>query len=202
MPVQIEFLASLSKNEKLCNQHGGNNWITQEGFLNGDFLTLNKKEKTVKWYSKGGTAVLRSFQFESEPLDAVFCLLNVDSVDSSGPEDPTTTDDKRLCIAVLVSTNELHIYYQSGEKFEMLLPASCKYLLATSRGLLLQGTIFNVIENVVLDDTMISPPAENNNDGNPHPHNDTNVVLFLHSPHSSVDIISTTLQYVPFSFVI
>jgi hypothetical protein len=182
MALQIDLLSTLSLDEKICTQHGGHVWIHQESYLHGDFLTLNQKEKSVKWFHQGGNAIFRNYQFQKEPLDAVFCILNKHMITSINTVDGKR-EEKQLCVAILVSPNELHIYFQSGEKYEMMLPAACKYLLATSLGLLLQGTIFNVIEPILPEESQFQS-AETH---------DTNVVLFLNSPYSSVDIINVTL---------
>ena len=184
--------SSLSQDEIIWDQRGGDAWITEAGYLSGDILTFHPKECCVRWYGRNGMALVRMFQLSKIPLDAIFCLLDDPSVDNGHSQ-------KRLCIAILLSSNELLIYYATGERYEIMLPAPCKYLLACSEGLLLQGILCDIQDPVLPTEFDIETLGDeieafllDTNKGKSRIEN--NVVLHLVSPNSPVDVISITLR--------
>jgi hypothetical protein len=218
MSFQVNLLSSLSNHERICDQRGTNVWITEAGYLSGDFLTISEKDCIVRWYSSHGTSIFRSFSFKEPPLDSVFCLLSPFSVDSSASTYNMKKEDQKrlnLGVAVLVSAYELQIFYSTGERYETMLPAASKYLLACPLGIVLQASIVNVTEsdsilpsdsahsrflrsideNESFHDTGDDDIAiELNNAANAS--KDTNVILYLSSPNSSVDFITSSYRLV------
>jgi hypothetical protein len=218
MSFQVNVLTSVSNLERICDQRGSNTWITEAGYLSGDFLTINEKDCTVRWYSSCGTSLFRSFSFKEPPLDSIFCLLNPFSVENVVTTDSIKMKDRKglkLGVAVLVSAYELHIFYATGERYETMLPAASKYLLSCPLGILLQASIVNVPdsdsilpsdsahsrflrsidENESFRDTGDEDITNELKNATSLP-KDTNVILYLNSPNSSVDFIASSYRFV------
>lgn len=126
--------------ESVLPQHGGSNWMIDAGRLRGDFLTLDTEQNCVRWYSEFGIRVVRSYSLASPPLQAVFCLFS-DAAQLVGGGSAATqapSSPQHLGVAILTNEFELEIHYQSGEKFELLLPVAASFMASTPFGLLLQ----------------------------------------------------------------
>eukprot|EP01039_Chlorochromonas_danica_P006496 gene6496-7162_t len=158
---------SFSASEILCQQYGGQDWIIagksgngsgvglvgrSEGsrLLAGDFLTIHQESGQVTWYSQRGLKIHRSYSFSRPPLQAIFTLFDSFSLTSTSTQLTTSTTplfsksgqtESILAVAILVTEFELHIHYESGEQFLILLPIAISALVSTPQGILLQPSI-------------------------------------------------------------
>ena len=138
MALEFSISSSIPRGEQICDQHGGEIWLTRMGVIKGDFLTLNSKEKVVKWYGSGGNEVKRVYSITKIPTMAIFCYLNV-SVDLMCDPSPSQKIDRQLAVAILTNEDIMHIYMYTGEHFDIILPSVMEKILSTPFGLILQS---------------------------------------------------------------
>jgi hypothetical protein len=147
MALEFTVTSSIPTGEEICDQQGGEVWLTRMGVVHGDFLTINSKDKTVKWYGPGGNEVKRVYHLSKLPTMAIFCYLQV-SLDlhrmeqhsSPNRHHPTTAvPDRQLAVAVLTNEDILHIFMYTGEHFDIILPSVMEKIVSTPFGLVLQS---------------------------------------------------------------
>lgn len=129
-----DLCCTLPTNQTICNQHGGSDWIIEKGYLQGDFLAINRDNGTLTWYSPYGIKINRTYSFPRTPLHAIFCLFDTHDVGAVASSQTSET----AAVAILVNEFELQIHYESGEKFEILLPVAVNNIFSTPVGILLQ----------------------------------------------------------------
>jgi hypothetical protein len=134
--------ANLATDEFLCDQRGGDAWLVDNGRLHDDYLTIDEVKLSVNWYKATGSVPLASYVLRAAPLRAVFCGVSLSSSivnDFQGSE---------LAVAILTSSNMIHICLSSGEQHDFMVPFGVKHLISTPEGLLLE----KVDSNGVTDD--------------------------------------------------
>jgi hypothetical protein len=125
--LDFHFHEELSESEELLDQFG---------IKNPEILTRNHCNKRITWFSEGGLRVIRKFQFETVPLQAVFCTF----LDGFNKADNRFEVD---AIAVLVTSFELHLFFLNGESYEIKLPFQMRCIVNTSFGLVFERTSSN-----------------------------------------------------------
>lgn len=139
--------ANLSTDEFLCDQRGGDAWLVDNGRLHDDYLTIDEVKMSVNWYKATGSVPMASYILRSAPLRAVFCGV---SLSSSIVNDFQGTE---LAVAILTSSNMIHICLSSGEQHDFMVPFGVKHLISTPEGLLLEKADVNGVTD---DDQVLS----------------------------------------------
>lgn len=193
MTFILNICSHVPSKELICDQFGGEGFIVKKGLLpEGDFLTINAQERSVKWYRPYTHHYFRKFTFSKTPLDAVFCLMRMSSAESN---DAIVSADEnlQLAVAVLLAEQQLQIHLESGEKFELLLPIAVNGLYSTPSGLLLESNSASSNHGQLPNDY-----SSSNNDAQNKFVRQTKNIQFRHfllsspySPLSSVTILVT-----------
>lgn len=137
--------AQLSAGEYIYPQHGGEVWLTSQGWLDGDFLAYDQQAAVLRWYCKAGQRVQRSYSFSKPPKAAIFTVLSMSShrhhlpQSKEAEEDEDDANHKKLAVVVLSADNVLWIYFASGEHFDMKLHGFHGCILSSPCGILLQS---------------------------------------------------------------
>jgi hypothetical protein len=195
MSLVFSETCTLPKGEVVCDQFGGDVWLSRLGLLGGDFLTINAAEHTVKWYGPGGSQLKRVYDVNKLPMIALFCYLKV----TVGEEVSPNGGQRRLALAVLTDEDMLHIFTESGEHFDITLPSVVHRMVSTPFGLILQSQESYDTFDLLMppsDNTLLSfaPNSPFQSTSKQFPRTNSCKLFSLSSPYASIRIISSDID--------